>query len=157
MLWWGKSHELEGKTSGRSWRLQNCQATNLRYCACPSLQKKGIGTWGKRLGSNLESKGHWALHKGHWALHVEGTRFWVKHKAFSAVQETHGLSFTISRKSQADGNLICEDRDPQPSAGTDWWHRVVTSVQCTNRCSHKCPAQSGWSHAVCTALPNLLL
>lgn len=95
-------------------------------------------------------------------LHVEGKRLKVKHtKHFQLCRRLMGSPLPFQAW-EAQWMEILAMKTETPSqvqaqtGGTDWWHSLVTPVQCTDTSSHKCPVQSGWSHTVWTALPHLL-
>lgn len=85
---------------------------------------------------------------------VEGKRFKVKHKSiFNCAGDSWGLLYHFKPEKPSGWKFYLWRQRPPAECR----HSLVTPVQCTNTCSHECPVQSGWSHTVCTALPNLLL
>lgn len=119
LLRWYKSHGLEGKTSGRSWRLQNSQATNSRYSACPNLQEKELKLESRDLEATSRANG-----TGHYLWKGKDLRLnkHTKHFQLSSAQTRAHMSAQGSLHSTASFTLCTEDsssfgRDPcHPSA-----------------------------------------
>lgn len=85
---------------------------------------------------------------------VEGKRFKVKHKSISnCAGDSWALLYHFKPEKPSGWKFYLWRQRPPAECR----HSLVTPVQCTSTCSHECPVQSGWSHTVCTALPNLLL
>lgn len=106
LLRWYKSHGLEGKTSGRLWRLQNSQATNSRYSACPNLQEKELKLESRDLEATSRANG-----TGHYLWKGKDLRLnkHTKHFQLSSAQTRAHMSAQGSLHSTASFTLCTED------------------------------------------------
>ena len=140
LLWWSKSHGSEGKikTPGRSRSLQNSQATNSRYSACPNLQEKGIEPQSKTLGSNPKSKEYWALSvRRRQKILIKYTKHFQLYRRLMDFP----LPFQAWEAKWMEIYYLLRQRTTSRAQAQAGWHRL-TLQQCTNTCSREYQAQS---------------
>lgn len=135
---------MEGKTSGRSWRLQNSQATNSRYSASPNFQEKELRLESRDLEATSRANG-----TGHYIWKTKDLRLNTQ-----SIFNCAGCSWA----------LLYHFKPQKPSG----WKSYLWRQRPPAKCRHRPVAQAGDSgaghkhvltwvpRAVCTALPHFL-